>query len=404
VITLISVLGVVLGVGVLIVVISVMSGFDRQLRETLLGFEPHVLITDGYGQPLSNYPEVMERITDFPGVKGAAPVIIGPVMMEIFRSDGSSEVFAPFVRGIHPDFEKTVSTIHEDMLGGATMNFPGRVVYIGRDLARQVNLAQGDTIALHSYGNLKKMREALDSGEKLAIFPDEFVIDGVFDVGYYEFNSNFILLSLWDAQDLYGLGRKNLVHGVQVMVEDPMNAGAVRDKLADHLGKDYYLTTWTERKGELLNAIMVEKNVMFYILFFIMLVAAFGIMGTLIAFVIQKTREIGILKALGAGRAQIMGIFLSQSIFVGVIGVTFGFMLGLAMVSIRNDFLRLMNWLTGFELFPASIYQFTELPALIIPGDIAIICGGAMLMCLLAGIVPSWNAGRLKPVEALRHE
>lgn len=404
VITLISVMGVVLGVGVLIVVISVMSGFDRQLRETLLGFEPHILVSDGYGQPLSNYEGVMEKVKNFTGVKGAAPVVMGPVMMEIFRKDGSSEVYAPYVRGVHPDFEKTVSNLHTDMVGDADMNFPGRVVYIGLDMARQIQLTRDDIVHLHSYGNFKKMRDAIESGEKMAIFPEEFVIDGIFDVGYYEFNSNVIILSLWDAQDLYSLGNDNLVHGVQIMVEDPMNAGEIRRQLAEHLGEDYHLTTWIDRKGELLNAIMVEKNVMFYILFFIMLVASFGIMGTLIAFVIQKTREIGILKALGAGRTQVMGIFLSQSIFVGVIGVSLGFLLGLAMVAIRNDFLKLMNWLTGFELFPASIYQFTKLPALIIPSDIAIICGGAMLMCLIAGIVPAWNAGRFKPVEALRHE
>lgn len=404
VITLISVLGVVLGVGVLIVVISVMSGFDRQLRETLLGFEPHVLITDGFGQPLSNYEDVVEKVQGFKGVKGAAPLIVGPCMMEVFRGTGSSEVYAPFARGVHPEFEKSVSTIHENILGGRELEFNGRVVYLGVDLAGDLQIAVGDTIAIHSYGNLKKMRKALDDGEKLAIFPEEFVVAGLFDVGYYEFNSNIILLNLWDSQDLFGLGDEDLVHGVQLMLDNPMEASEIRDQLADSLGNGYRLTTWLERKSGILNAIMVEKNVMFYILFFIMLVAAFGIMGTLIAFVIQKTREIGILKALGARRSQIMGIFLAQSVFVGVIGVLFGFLLGITMVAIRNDFLKLMNTLTGFELFPASIYQFTELPALVVPGDIAIICGGALVMCLIAGIVPAWNAGRFKPVEALRHE
>lgn len=404
VITLISVMGVVLGVGVLIVVISVMSGFDRQLRDTLLGFEPHIIVRDSHGGVLTDYEAVMDKVRNHPGVLGAAPIVMGPVMMEIFRKDGTSDISMPFVRGIHPDYEPTVSSIVDDIIIGEEMDFAGRVVYIGRDLAREVQIGLGDSISLHSYGNLKKMTDALDSGEKLAIFPDEFEIDGIFDVGYYEFNANIILLSLWDAQDLYGLGSDNLVHGVQLMVADPMRAGELRDELTEVMGSDFMIETWLERKGDLLNAIMVEKNVMFYILFFIMLVAAFGIMGTLIAFVIQKTREIGILKALGAGRAQIMGIFLSQSVFVGVIGVTFGFFLGLLMVAVRNDFLRLMNWLTGFELFPASIYQFTKLPALIVPADIAIICGGAMVMCVVAGIVPSWNAARFKPVEALRHE
>ena len=290
-------MGVVLGVGVLIVVISVMSGFDRQLRDTLLGFEPHIVVRDSHGGVLTDYESVMEKVKDHPGVLGAAPIVMGPVMMEIFRKDGTSDISMPFVRGIHPDYEPTVSSIVDDIIIGEEMDFPGRVVYIGRDLAREVQLGLGDSISLHSYGNLKKMTDALDSGEKLAIFPEEFEIDGIFDVGYYEFNANIILLSLWDAQDLYGLGSDNLVHGVQLMVADPMRAGELRDELTEIMGPDFMLETWLERKGDLLNAIMVEKNVMFYILFFIMLVAAFGIMGTLIAFVIQKTREIGILKA-----------------------------------------------------------------------------------------------------------
>jgi lipoprotein-releasing system permease protein len=153
-----------------------------------------------------------------------------------------------------------------------------------------------------------------------------------------------------------------------------------------------------------LNALLVEKNVMFYLLFFIMIVAAFGITSALITFVVQKTREIGMLKALGATGGQVMVLFLSQSVLVGVLGVIAGFGLGMLALAYRNEFLHFMNRLTGFELFPASIYNFTELPALIVPRDIAIICGGSLIICLLAGLLPAWNAGRLKPVEALRHE
>jgi lipoprotein-releasing system permease protein len=147
-------------------------------------------------------------------------------------------------------------------------------------------------------------------------------------------------------------------------------------------------------------ALLVEKNVMFYLLFFIMIVAAFGIMNSLITFVVQKTREIGMLKALGATRGQVLWLFLSQSLMVGVVGVVTGFGLGMLAVAYRNPFLHFMNRLTGFELFPASIYSFAELPALIIPGDIALICGSALIICVLAGLIPAWNAGRLQPVAA----
>jgi lipoprotein-releasing system permease protein len=143
---------------------------------------------------------------------------------------------------------------------------------------------------------------------------------------------------------------------------------------------------------------------MFYILFFIMIVAAFGITSALITFVVQKTREIGMLKALGATSRQVMWLFLGQSLFVGVLGVVLGFGLGMLALSYRNEFLVFMNRMTGFELFPRSLYNFDQLPAIIVPHDIIVICGGSLVICLLAGLLPALNAGRLKPVEALRHE
>jgi lipoprotein-releasing system permease protein len=150
--------------------------------------------------------------------------------------------------------------------------------------------------------------------------------------------------------------------------------------------------------------LVVEKNVMFYLLFFIMIVAALCILSALITFVVQKTREIGMLKALGATDLQVSGLFLSQSGFVGAVGIVAGFGLGRILLAYRNEFLAFMNHLTGFELFPASIYGFNKLPALIVPRDILIICGSALLICLLGGIIPAWRAGRLRPVEALRYE
>jgi len=167
---------------------------------------------------------------------------------------------------------------------------------------------------------------------------------------------------------------------------------------------DFVVRTWMDDNSGILNALLVEKNVMFYLLFFIMIVAAFGITSAQITFVVQKTREIGVLKALGATNGQVRWLFLSQSLIVGVLGVIAGFGLGLVMLHYRNDFLFFMRRVTGFELFPANIYAFDRLPALIVPGDLAIICGGSLFICLLAGLLPAWNAGRLQPVEALRHE
>jgi lipoprotein-releasing system permease protein len=159
-----------------------------------------------------------------------------------------------------------------------------------------------------------------------------------------------------------------------------------------------------DENASILGALLVEKNVMFYLLFFIMIVAALCILSALITFVVQKTREIGMLKALGATDWQVSGLFLSQSGFVGVVGVVAGFGLGMLALAYRNEFLHFMNRATGFELFPAKIYGFSELPSMIVPRDILLICGSALVICLLGGVIPAWRAGRLKPVEALRYE
>src|SRR5208283_4979072 len=193
-------------------------------------------------------------------------------------------------------------------------------------------------------------------------------------------------------------------HGLYVTLSDPYQAAMVKTQLTNSLGGDFYVTTWMEQNSTILNALIVEKNVMFYLLFFIVLVAALCILSAQITFVVQKTREIGMLKALGASNLQISGVFLGQSAIIGVLGVISGYGLGMLALTYRNEFLHFMNRMTGFELFPASIYQFTELPALIVRHDILLICGSAWVVCILGGVIPAWFAGRLKPVEALRYE
>ena len=173
--------------------------------------------------------------------------------------------------------------------------------------------------------------------------------------------------------------------------------------MARALGFDFEVRTWLD-ESPLLAAVMVEKNVMLYILFFIVLVAAFGITCTTITFIVMKTREIGVMKAVGASNRQIMWVFMGQSLIVSLFGIATGVGAGLTLLAYRNEFLALMRRLTGFELFPESIYQFAQLPAKIVPGDIAIICGGSLLICLAAAAFPARYASKLNPVEALRYE
>jgi lipoprotein-releasing system permease protein len=246
------------------------------------------------------------------------------------------------------------------------------------------------------------MKKAYERKEEENILPDEYTVTGIFDVGYFDYDASVVIVSLENAQDLYGLGES--VHGLMVMLRDPDRAPEVQRELETALGPGYNITTWKEENATILGALLVEKNVMFYILFFIVIVAALCILSAQITFVVQKTREIGMLKALGATNLQISGIFLGQSAIIGVLGVLAGYGLGILALAYRNGFLHVMNRLTGRDLLPVSLYFFNQLPAVINLNDIAIICGGSFVICILGGVLPAWRAGRLKPVEALRYE
>jgi lipoprotein-releasing system permease protein len=400
VITLISVLGVTLGVAVLIIVISVMSGFDQQLREKILGFNTHLKILPRY-QTMKDYEAVARTVASNRNVKAVAPFILGPVLVETQPPNGQSQVGAPWIRGINSRIETNISILPNSIVAGK-FDVSDRGLLVGTEFARNMNLQVGDRVEIGSPSVLKKWRDSTrKEGASAPVLP-EYEVRGIFDVGYYEYNLSIIVTALQDAQDLYDL--KGSVHGLMVMLHDPYQAPAVEEDLANALGRDYRITTWMQENSNLLNAVLVEKNVMFYLLFFIMIVAALCILSALITFVVQKTREIGMLKALGATDLQVSLLFLSQGALVGAIGDLAGYGLGMLALAYRNEFLHFMNRMTSFELFPASIYGFTELPALIIRRDILLICGSAWLVCILGGVIPAWRAGRLKPVEALRYE
>lgn len=399
VITVISVIGVMLGVAVLIIVISVMSGFDRQLREKILGFNAHLRVTEE--GLMTDYESLASVIARNPNVRAVSPFVIGRVMLKTQPESGDARFEAPAIRGIVPKIEKDVSTLLSSVIAG-TNDVSGRGLLVGSSLASRLRLHIGDKVAVYSPHAFDEWDRGKKSGQEELPLAADYEIRGVFDVGYEEFNDGWIVCSLPNAQDLFGLD--DAVGGLLVMIGDPEQAFVVKRQLEEVLGPTLGVRTWLEMNHVFLDALVVEKSVMFYIVFFIMIVAAFGIMGTLIAFVVQKTREIGILKALGATRLQVLFLFLSQSIGIGVVGIMCGYGLGVLAVHYRNEFLHFMRSATGFELFPAAIYGFQDLPAMIIPGDIAIICGGSLFICLLAGVLPALNASRLKPVEALRSE
>lgn len=403
VITVISIIGVLLGVAVLIVVIAVMSGFDNDWRVHILGFNAHLkVLPSERGQCISNYPALMKTIYRNPNVIGASPFIGGQVLIKTEPANGDSQTVAPLLLGVDPDTVGKVNVVPKSIIAGS-FDLQDQGLVIGRELAAQLELDLGDHVAIYSKSSIDKMVATLGKTNAEVFLADDFTVRGIFNVDFPSYNESYVIISLEDARQLQDLP-ENSAQWLQVQLRDPMQADAVAEQLRPVVGNGLFVETWREANPAIFGALAVEKNMMFYLLFFIVIVAAFGIVNCQITFVVQKTREIGILKALGGTQWQILWIFLSQSIAVGVFGVGLGLGTALLALRYRNEFLTFMRNVTHMPLLPADIYNAYDLPASIQPMDLAIICGTAFVTCVLAGLFPAWKASRLQPVEALRHE
>ena len=298
---------------------------------------------------------------------------------------------------------------------------------IGSELARALGVQVGDKITIYSPRNIGEVIKQLDllkgksgrnssagkSGNKggndadvdslrQLVLPTELTATGIFESGRYLYDSEFLLVPLHIGQELYGLG--GAVHGLAVRTIDPNRASEIREGLRKVLSEDLSCTTWMDLNKQLFDAIAMERHVMFFLLMFIILVAAFGIMNTLITMTVQKTREIGVLKALGARTWQVISVFLIQGMVIGIFGVVSGLALGMTLIRWRNEVSQWLASALGVEIFPRSVYQFNEIPAEVVPGDVALICISAFVICSIAALIPAWIASRLDPVKALRCE
>jgi lipoprotein-releasing system permease protein len=427
-ITVISILGVTLGICVLILVIAVMTGFDQELRRKVLGFDAHVLITSE--TTIDDWRRLMDEVKQVPGVVAAAPFVQGPVIVEC---DGRR--LAPKIRGIDLEQELKVTDIKSAIVqwneppwrreevkgaGGQQTIFPGELqlsseeCVIGSELAAQLGAFVGGKVIVYSPGNMGEIMDALNKAEKdpndkttlsdlrSMVLPQELTVAGIFSSGRYQYDAEYLIVPLHIGQELYGLG--DGLHGITIKTDDPYHAARLKETLEGVVPPQLSIYTWIDLNKQLFDAIRLERNTMFFLLLFIVIVAAFGIMSTLITVTVQKTREIGVMKALGATPAQIVWVFLAQGMVVGFFGNITGLAAGMALIRWRNEFKDFLARALGIEIFPPGIYQFSAIPAEVVPGDVAIICVSAFVICSLAALIPAYFAARLDPVKALRFE
>ena len=388
VVTVLSVAGVAIGVAVLVIVLSVMEGFDQVWRENILSFNAHLTVTLPRDDALGDASAWCDHLEGVEGVTGAAPYW----QSLVFVQTPGGGVETPVARGVDPEREGRVSKIPERMEEGEFSVADGDVV-LGADLAARLGVGVGDEITVYSPATFA-------SGKGLR-FPRDMRVAGLFRMGMWDYDSAFMVASLWDLREFCegaGMG------GIQVMTEDPYEAGEVAMRIGKGAPGPFFATTWMEQNQQLFAALRVEKNMLFFLLIFIVVVAAFGVTNTLITVTVQKTREIGVLRALGFSRGAIMRVFFWQGWASGLAGTALGLGLGLLVLKYRNALMGLMNRRLGMDLLPPELYHLSQLPSVTTGHDVGTVVASVLAICTLAAVVPAWRAASLDPVEALRYE
>lgn len=390
--TFISIGGVTLGVAALIATLAVMTGFKEDLRDKILGTNSHIVITDRTQDNLKDYHMVLERVKKNAHVVAATPFIYNQVLL---ASEGT--VYGVILRGIDPALEGTVTDIEKNIVQGSLAvlesppSEPGSEaspqpgILIGKELAGRLATFLGDTINVISPAG---------KPGPLGIIPKirRFTVIGIFDSGMYEYDSTLAYISIAAAQDFFGLGDE--VTGVEVKVDDIFIAGKVAEAIEEELGFPYWARDWMTLNRNLFSALQLEKIMMFIILILIILVASFNIVGTLTMIVVEKSREIAILKAMGAKRLAVMRIFMMDGIIIGLVGTVIGIPLGYGVCELLQNFYTL----------PSDIYYISYLPVKIRLMDVVLVSVSAITISFLATLYPSYQAAQLNPAEALRYE
>jgi lipoprotein-releasing system permease protein len=398
IITLISTAGVALGVMALIVVLAVMTGFENDLKEKILGTNAHIVVIRN-SAPMENYRDVMEKLKTLKGVQAATPFIYNQVML----SSGKN-VSGVVLRGIDIVTDRQVTRLSKSVVEGSMDGLepemgrgpnilPGLMV--GKELARHLNLFVGDKVNVISpMGNITPL------GMMPRMKP--FRVAGIFNTGMFEYDSTLAYVSLDQAQRFFDLG--DTVTGIQLKVDDVYHTGELARTINSKMGTDFYARDWMQMNKNILFALKTEKIVMFIILTLIVLVAAFGIASTLFMVVMEKTKDIAILKSMGATGLSIMKIFVLEGLIIGITGTLLGVVSGLLIALNLEPIIGTIQKITGQNFFSKDIYYLDRFPSQVIPADVVLISVTAVLISFLATLYPAWQASRMLPAEALRYE
>ncbi len=391
-ISIVSMIGLVLGVTALITVLSVMNGFERELRERILGMASHATVQSFDGS-LLGWEGLSERVeASDPRVLAAAPYVAGEAMLSAFGN-----ISGALVRGIEPSAEERVAQIAEHIVRGSLDSLESGTfqIVLGIELAAQLGVRVGDSIVLMA-------PQASVSPAGVVPRMRRFVVTGVFEVGMYEYDRGTAFIHLDDARALFQTGEG--VTGLRLRLEDLMQAGPVGRDVARSLEGVFRVTDWTQQHANLFRAIQMEKVVMFIILSLIVAVAAFNIVSTLVMLVTDKQSDIAILRTLGLKPSAVMLVFIVQGVVIGVVGITLGVLGGVTLALNIDVVVPLIERLTGTEFLSADVYYINELPSDLRVRDVVRISGLAFLLTLLATLFPAWRASRTRPAEALRYE
>lgn len=395
-ITIISIGGVVLGVWVLTAVNAIMTGYGEKIQETVLGFEPHLVVTQS--SLMYNWPEVLEKVKENPNVVDAAPFSHGQVVM-----DHGERPWVVQVQGLDPQPGPILDRLNSLIVEGR-FDLSDDYVVIGKALAEELGVTVGDTVLLRSLANGRELLDAYHEGREPdnLIFPAEMEVVGIFSGGRYDFDREYVFIPLEHGQYLYKLGPA--VHGVSAQLDDPHLAEPVKYDLYQKLGEDDVITTWAERNYALFETVTVERLIMYFLLSLIMMVAGFCFMATMITVTTQKRREIGMLKAVGAQVSQIVGVFVLQGLVVFAIGTGLGLTFAILFLAVRQEVVQLISSVTGIDVFSQEIYMLSEVPSHVRLVDVLSISGGAFVACVLASLLPAYFSARMDAAQALRDE